>query len=252
MGLFDLFKAKPKTPKEMLLFKLRQAFDDCARNAKAQNVGDSLLKSSLIYAALVDLYNTFKSSQEMQALFTIQELNFSESLDAELERALRKHLNRDFYDNLAFKKFEESISVLTKTLKNNIPIVDVIIKHPKKDEYYYAYKKDSQNNPSDNLVIKISKSEDSILITSSVLIPVFEVYPHDANQREIAIDFEEKFWLSMIDSIYFADPILIAPQLRITDKTANMDIIDMLKTRTYFSKSFYDKLSEIESRMKTY
>lgn len=240
MGIFDLFSKKPKTPEEVLKYKLREAFDSCAKNAKTQNVSDSLLKSSLIYGALIDLYNTLKESKETQALFTIQGLPYLELLNLELENALSRHLNNDFYKNLAFKRFEESISELTKTLKENMPFLDIVIKHPKKNEYYYAYKNELID-VQEKFLAKITELRGEIYISLNNP-PVIRNFPVNANQRQMAIDFEEEFWISL-----FAYTESFKGYFNV-DMNVDMNIINMLKEHTYYSKTFYDKLSELESR----
>ena len=238
----------------MLTFKLRQTFDACAKNAKAKNVSDSIHKSSLIYTALTDLYNTLKSSQEMQALFTISGLPYSEILDRELENASKRHLNTDFLKIVEFKKFEESIHVLIETLKKNMFFIDIVIQHPNKKDYYYAHKSDFSNSESEWFVIKIKETkEGNILISygSSPLDSISSEFPRNANQQQMAIDFEEKFWLNHIGygnyNILGNGVLRRLTSLSSSEAKKEKDFINTLMKRTYYSKEFYDILSETKS-----
>lgn len=89
MGLFDLFKKKPKTPEEMFRMKIRRSFDDSVKFAKKNFIGDPMLDGALMKSAIENIYNELRNSENIQMLCTLQGIDDWRILREERDRALK-------------------------------------------------------------------------------------------------------------------------------------------------------------------
>lgn len=96
MGLFDLFKKKPKTPEEMFRMKIRSSFDDSVKLAKKNFIGDPMLDGTLIESAIANIYNELRNSDKIQMLCTLQGIDDWKILREERDRALKMFFGSNY------------------------------------------------------------------------------------------------------------------------------------------------------------